>query len=149
MRFSKTAPLCLPSRYFLGVQFSKIGKFDAAQAWQSFHFQKNPRIPKIEYLSLKICKYLPFTSKKNLSTNCSIIGVSQCFPTITVRVRCWWWVWLLSGGKKNKLPLKLETKSHSGGCVLYRPGTNNKRREEKKSFLESFSWWTQKIQLLC
>ena len=84
-----------------------------------------------------------------LSTNCSMIGVSQCFPTITVRVRCWWWVWLLSGGKKNKLPLKLETKSHSGGCVLYRPGTNNKRRERKKSFLESFSWWTQKIQLLC
>ena len=52
------------------------------------------------------------------------------------------------GGEKNKLPLKLETKSHSGGCVLYRPGTNNKRRERKKSFLESFSWWTQKIQLL-
>ena len=56
-----------------------------------------------------------------------------------------------SRGGQNKLPLKLETKSHSGGCVLYeyRTGTNNKRREEKKSFLESFSWWTQKIQLLC
>ena len=36
-----------------------------------------------------------------LSTNCSIIGVSQCFPTITVRVRCWWWVWLLSGGRRT------------------------------------------------